>query len=128
MSDWARKELRANFARASRAGRTAAKAEPRAARALYQPGNDSLRIELTAIGEGPLVQARLRFGPLPGAKNHCLADLGNRECGAIVLQKAQHTTIGDRIQRTGKRKRLHQQVLGCPRLFGPLRRPADFRV
>jgi Protein of unknown function (DUF2442) len=47
MCDWARKELRANFARASRAGRAAAKAGPRAARALYQPGNVLLCIELT---------------------------------------------------------------------------------
>ena len=33
--DWVKKELRSNFARASRAGRRAAKTEPRAARATY---------------------------------------------------------------------------------------------
>jgi hypothetical protein len=47
MSEWVKKELRANFARASRAGRAAAQAEPRAARAAYQPRSDTLRIELT---------------------------------------------------------------------------------
>jgi hypothetical protein len=47
MPEWVRKELRANFARASRAGRRAAKAEPRAARATYRARDDALRIELT---------------------------------------------------------------------------------
>jgi len=35
MRDWVKRELRANFVRASRAGRHAARAEPRAARAAY---------------------------------------------------------------------------------------------
>lgn len=47
MPEWVKKELRSNFARASRAGRLAAKTEPRAARATYRARDDSLRIELT---------------------------------------------------------------------------------
>ncbi len=47
MPDWIKKELRTNFARASRAGRQAAKTEPRAARASYQAKGNTLRIELT---------------------------------------------------------------------------------
>jgi Protein of unknown function (DUF2442) len=47
MPEWIQKELRTNFARASRAGRQAAKTEPRAARANYQARDNTLRIELT---------------------------------------------------------------------------------
>src|SRR2546421_12538586 len=47
MPEWIKKELRTNFARASRAGRQAAKTEPRAARATYQARDNTLRIELT---------------------------------------------------------------------------------
>ena len=46
-SEWIKKELRANFARASRAGRRAAKVEPRAARATYRAREDALHVELT---------------------------------------------------------------------------------
>jgi hypothetical protein len=45
--DWIKRELRANFARASRAGRRAAQTEPRAARATYHAKDNALRIELT---------------------------------------------------------------------------------
>ncbi len=45
--EWAKKEVRSAFARASRAGRWAAKNEPRAARATYRARGDALRIELT---------------------------------------------------------------------------------
>jgi hypothetical protein len=45
--EWVKKELRANFAEASRTGRRAAKTEPRAARAIYRVREDALRIELT---------------------------------------------------------------------------------
>ena len=45
--EWIKKELRTNFARASRAGRQAAKTEPRAARASYHAKDNTLRIELT---------------------------------------------------------------------------------
>jgi hypothetical protein len=44
---WIEKELSANFARASRAGRRAARTEPRAAFAAYRPQERALRIELT---------------------------------------------------------------------------------
>jgi hypothetical protein len=44
---WIEKELRANFARACRAGRHAAKTEPRAAFAAYLSRQRALRIELT---------------------------------------------------------------------------------
>ena len=47
MPEWIKKELRTNFARASRAGRHAAKTEPRAARASYHAKDNTLRIELT---------------------------------------------------------------------------------
>jgi hypothetical protein len=47
MPDWIEKELRANFARASRAGRRAANTEPRAARVAYRAQKHALRIELT---------------------------------------------------------------------------------
>jgi hypothetical protein len=47
MPDWVKKELRTNFARASRAGRRAARTEPRAARATYHTKDNVLRIELT---------------------------------------------------------------------------------
>ena len=45
--EWAQKELRFAFVRASRAGRQAAKTEPRAARATYRARSAALRIELT---------------------------------------------------------------------------------
>ena len=45
--DWIEKELRSNFARASRAGRLAAITEPRAARVAYRAQKHTLRIELT---------------------------------------------------------------------------------
>src|SRR3989442_14997888 len=44
---WIKKELRANFARASRAGCRAAKTEPRAAFAAYRSRERALRIGLT---------------------------------------------------------------------------------
>jgi hypothetical protein len=47
MPDWIKKELRSNFARASRAGRQGAKMEPRAARAIYRTRDNALLIELT---------------------------------------------------------------------------------
>ena len=45
--EWAKNELRSAFVRASRAGRRAAKTEPRAARATYRARGDAIRIELT---------------------------------------------------------------------------------
>jgi len=46
MPEWVKSELRANFARASRAGRHAARAEPRAARAVYGARDGALHMEL----------------------------------------------------------------------------------
>jgi hypothetical protein len=46
MSEWVEKELRSNFARATRAGRRAANTEPRATRVGYRSLEDALRIEL----------------------------------------------------------------------------------
>jgi hypothetical protein len=45
--EWIKKELRANFAKASRAGRQAAKAEPRAASATYRAKDEALHVALT---------------------------------------------------------------------------------
>jgi hypothetical protein len=45
--EWIKKELRANFAKASRAGRQAAKAAPRAASAAYRGRDQALHVELT---------------------------------------------------------------------------------
>jgi hypothetical protein len=47
MPEWIEKELRANFERASRAGRRAANTEPRAARVVYRAEKHALRIKLT---------------------------------------------------------------------------------
>ena len=47
MPEWVKKELRSNYARASRAGRWAAKMEPRAATVRYRARDNSLLIELT---------------------------------------------------------------------------------
>jgi hypothetical protein len=45
--EWIKKELRANFSKASRAGRQAAKAEPRAASATYRARDEALHVALT---------------------------------------------------------------------------------
>jgi Protein of unknown function (DUF2442) len=45
--EWIKKELRANFAKASRAGRLAAKTEPRAASATYRARDEALHVVLT---------------------------------------------------------------------------------
>jgi hypothetical protein len=45
--EWIKKELRANFAKASRAGRQAAKVEPRAASATYRARDEALYVVLT---------------------------------------------------------------------------------
>jgi Protein of unknown function (DUF2442) len=45
--EWIKKELRANFAKASRAGRQAAKTEPRAASATYRAKDEALHVALT---------------------------------------------------------------------------------
>lgn len=45
--EWIKKELRANFAKASRAGRQAARTEPRAASATYRAKDEALHVALT---------------------------------------------------------------------------------
>ena len=45
--EWIKKELRANFAKVSRAGRLAAKTEPRAASATYRARDEALYVVLT---------------------------------------------------------------------------------
>lgn len=45
--EWVKKEIDANFARASRAGRRAARTEPRAARVSYRARDAVLQVELT---------------------------------------------------------------------------------
>jgi hypothetical protein len=47
MPEWIKKELRDNYAKASRAGRLAARTEPRAAKAKYLARDAALQIELT---------------------------------------------------------------------------------
>ena len=67
MPDWIEKELRANFARASRAGRRAANTEPRAARVVYRARKHALRIELT---NGASITLPVRLIPnLKGARS-----------------------------------------------------------
>jgi Protein of unknown function (DUF2442) len=58
--EWIKRELRTNFARASRAGRQAAKTEPRAARAAYHVRDNTLRIELT---NGAVISVPVRLIP-----------------------------------------------------------------
>ena len=69
-ADWAKKELRANFRKASRAGRHAAKTEPRAATAAFLASGQALRIELTN-GASLTVPVRL----IPGLEHASAQDL-----------------------------------------------------
>lgn len=65
MPEWVKKELRSNFTPASRAGRLAAKIEPRAARAAYRARDAALWIELT---NGAVITVPVRLIPaLKGA-------------------------------------------------------------
>ena len=67
MPDWIEKELRANFARASRAGRRATNTEPRASRVAYRAQKRALRIELT---NGASITLPVRLIPsLKGARS-----------------------------------------------------------
>jgi hypothetical protein len=69
-ADWVKKELRANYEKASRAGRHAAKTEPRAATAAYLAGEAALRIALTN-GASLTVPVRL----IPGLQRAAADDL-----------------------------------------------------
>lgn len=70
MPDWVKKELRANYARASRAGRWAARSEPRAARATYYARDATLRIKLT---NGATITVPVRL--IPGLKGAPAAEV-----------------------------------------------------
>jgi hypothetical protein len=70
MPDWVKKELRSNFARASRAGRKAEKMEPRAARATYRASDDALVIELT---NGAAITVPVKL--IPGLKGAAPSDV-----------------------------------------------------
>ena len=68
MPEWVKKELRENFAKASRAGRRAARSEPRAAKAAYIPRDEALQIELT---NGARLTVPVKLIPsLRGAARH----------------------------------------------------------
>jgi hypothetical protein len=68
--DWVKKELHANYAKASRAGRRSAKTEPRASAAVYLADQEALRIELTN-GASVIVPVRL----VPGLERAALRDV-----------------------------------------------------
>lgn len=72
--DWIKKELRSNFARASRAGRQAAKVEPRAARATYRAKDNALLIELT---NGAAITIPVKL--IPGLKRAAPSDVRSVE-------------------------------------------------
>jgi hypothetical protein len=72
--EWVKKELRSNFARASRAGRRAAKMEPRAARAIYRARDDALRTELT---NGAVIMIPVKL--IPGLKRAAPRDVRSVE-------------------------------------------------
>ncbi|MGH8291205.1 MAG: DUF2442 domain-containing protein [Steroidobacteraceae bacterium] len=72
--DWIEKDLRSNYARASRAGRWAAKMEPRAAAATYRARDNSLLIELT---NGAAVTIPVKL--IPGLKRAARSDVRSVE-------------------------------------------------
>jgi hypothetical protein len=68
--DWAKKEVRANYANASRAGRHAERTEPRAVTAAYLAGDEALRIVLTN-GASLTVPIQL----IPGLQHAAIQDI-----------------------------------------------------
>ena len=74
MPEWVKKELRSNFARASRAGRRAAKMEPRAARATYRARDNALLIELS---NGAAITVPVKL--IPGLKRAAPTDVRSVE-------------------------------------------------
>ena len=74
MPDWIKNELCSNFARATRAGRQAAKLEPRAARATYRARDNALLIELTN-GAALTIPVKL----IPGLKGAAPSDMRSVE-------------------------------------------------
>ncbi len=69
-SEWVRKELRENYARASRAGARARQTEPRAAKAAYRPREAALQLELT---NGVMLRIPVRL--IPGLKDAAPRDV-----------------------------------------------------
>ena len=74
MPEWVKKELRSNIARASRAGRRAAKMEPRAARATYRARDNALLIELS---NGAAITVPVKL--IPGLKRAAPTDVRSVE-------------------------------------------------
>jgi Protein of unknown function (DUF2442) len=68
--EWVRKEMRENYAKASRAGRRAARTGPRASKATYLAKGEALQIELTN-GATFTVPVKL----IPGLKRAALRDV-----------------------------------------------------
>lgn len=74
MPEWVKKELRSNFVRASRAGRRAAKMEPRAVRATYRARDNALLIELS---NGAAITVPVKL--IPGLKRAAPSDVRSVE-------------------------------------------------
>ena len=110
MPEWAKKELRSAFARASRAGRWAAKTEPRAARAAYRARGDALRIELT---NGAVITIPVKL--IPDLKQVAPSDVqvGRSACAR------QRTALGN----PGPRSQCP-----CPGVVGVCRTRMDGRI
>ena len=72
--EWVKRELRANYAKATRAGRRAARTEPRAASAAYLADEQALRIELT---NGASVTLPVRL--IPGLATAAARDIQSLE-------------------------------------------------
>ena len=68
--EWVEKELRDNYAKASRAGRRAARTEPRAAKAKYLARDEALQIELT---NGAMLRVPVKL--IPGLRRAVAHDI-----------------------------------------------------
>jgi len=68
--EWVAKELRENYARASRAGRRAARTEPRAVQATYLARDEALQVELT---NGAMLRVPVRL--IPSLKRAAARDI-----------------------------------------------------
>ena len=72
--DWVRKELRHNSAKASRAGRRAARIEPRAAKAKYLARDEALQVDLT---NGAMLRVPVKL--IPGLRHAVAHDIRSVE-------------------------------------------------
>ena|SRR5882762_2657592 len=82
MSEWVEKELRSNFARATRAGHRAANTEPRATRVRYRALEDALRIEFA--NAVPRLSATLRGRRSVQDPGYCSPGRSSAESLSIV--------------------------------------------